>query len=175
MRVSWVASATAVTSASARTPPEVSVMVPVMPPRVCCGAAWSGGRSVRPQQSKEEKKTQRTLSDGLVIPRRLQLSINTHEPGRLREADQARILQRKSVSPRLATPVCEKVKGRYSKKLRNRNANFRFPRFVFLFHPWERLARREASGDCAFEAYAGFRGEEKRARRRFANLRGSGP
>src|ERR1700676_2512799 len=105
VRVSWVASATTVTSASARTPPEESVMVPVIPPKVCCGKAWSGRRSVRQQQSKDEEKTKRVLPDDLVIPRRLPLSVNTHPISRLRDADQARILQMKSVSPRLAAPV----------------------------------------------------------------------
>jgi hypothetical protein len=35
-------------------------------------------------------------------------AMNRHEPGRLREADQARILQWKLLSPRLATPVWRK-------------------------------------------------------------------
>jgi len=50
-----------------RMPPEASVAVPVMPPRVCCAGAGKERTNWKQQQRKEEKKTDNVVFLLLII------------------------------------------------------------------------------------------------------------
>src|SRR5580704_18034071 len=70
MRVSLVASATSVTWESVRAPPDASVTVPVMPPRVCWERAV-GTRSNDREQTRKDVARVTELRNDFDIRRRL--------------------------------------------------------------------------------------------------------
>src|SRR5467141_2842430 len=67
VRLSLVCSFTRLTVVLGRMPPEASVTVPVMPPRVCCAGAGKERTNWKQQQRKEEKKTDNVVFLLLII------------------------------------------------------------------------------------------------------------